>query len=281
MREITAQTITRTVAGLVRKACCHLPESVVNAMKDAQETERSPLGREILGQLVTNATISSQEGIPLCQDTGLMVFFIELGQEVHLTGGTLQEAVDAGVALATREGYLRRSCVREPIFNRVNTGDNTPAIVHLTLVPGDSMRILVAPKGAGSENKSVVRMLVPADGLEGVKKVVMDCVRLAGPNSCPPLVVGVGVGGNLELAPLLAKRACTHEVGYRNPHPDYAALELDLLDAINRTGIGPQGLGGTTTAFDVHVEWAPTHIAMLPVAVNINCNSARHAGAVL
>ncbi|MDO5536390.1 MAG: fumarate hydratase [Desulfovibrionaceae bacterium] len=281
MREIHVSDISAAVADLVRQACCRLPGDVVEAMRRAEETEKSALGREILGQFVLNASIAAEESIPVCQDTGLMVVFADLGQDAHITGGSLQEAVDAGVAKGTLEGYLRRSSVAEPLFNRKNTGDNTPAIVHLRLVPGDGLRLRVAPKGAGSENKSVVRMLVPADGLAGVKKVVMDAVRAAGPNSCPPMVVGVGVGGNLEVCAMLAKRACARDLGTRNPHPDYAALELELLDKINRTGIGPQGLGGSTTAFDVHIEWAPTHIAMLPVAVNINCNATRHAEAVL
>ncbi len=281
IREISAEDVAGAVVRLVRRACCHLPDEVTAAERAACGSEASPLGRELLGLLVTNAELAAAEELPICQDTGLMVVFADLGQDVHITGATLQQAVDRGVARGTKEGFLRRSCVAEPLFERANTGDNTPAVLHVRLVEGDRLRLRVAPKGAGSENKSVVRMLVPADGIEGVKRVVMDAVRAAGPNSCPPMVVGVGIGGNLETAPLLAKRACARDLGTRNAHPSYAALEDELLAAVNATGIGPQGLGGSTTAFAVHIEWAPTHIAMLPVAVNINCHAARHAETVL
>ena len=255
MKEVSVQTIADTVARLAVQACCHLPEDVVAAMKEAAVLEPSSVGRTVLAQLVDNAAIAAREDIPVCQDTGLTVVF--------------------------GEGYLRKSCVAEPLFERRNTGTNTPAIVHVRLVPGDRLSLLLAPKGAGSENKSIVRMLVPADGMEGVRRTVLEAVEKAGPNSCPPMVVGVGLGGTMEVAALLAKRAAVRPLKSRNADPRYAALEDELLELVNRTGIGPQGLGGVTTAFAVHVEWAPTHIAMLPVAVNINCNAARHASAVL
>ncbi len=281
MREISASLIADTVAELVQTACRRLPDELLAALREAWRTERSPVGRTILAGLLENAAIAGETGVPVCQDTGLTIVFIDLGQEVHITGGGLEEAVNEGLARGTREGFLRRSCVAEPLFERKNTGDNTPAVIHLRLVPGDRLSLLVAPKGGGSENKSLVRMLVPADGVEGVRRTVLEAVRAAGPNACPPLVVGVGLGGSMELAALLAKRACVRPVGSRNPDPRYAAFEEELLALVNRTGIGPQGLGGSTTALAVHVEWAPAHIASLPVAVSINCNAARHARAVL
>lgn len=281
MKEVSVQTIADTVARLAVQACCHLPEDVVAAMKEAAVLEPSSVGRTVLAQLVDNAAIAAREDIPVCQDTGLTVVFADVGQEVHITGGSLEDAINEGLAHGSRDGYLRKSCVAEPLFERRNTGTNTPAIVHVRLVPGDRLSLLLAPKGAGSENKSIVRMLVPADGMEGVRRTVLEAVEKAGPNSCPPMVVGVGLGGTMEVAALLAKRAAVRPLKSRNADPRYAALEDELLELVNRTGIGPQGLGGVTTAFAVHVEWAPTHIAMLPVAVNINCNAARHASTVL
>ena len=210
-----------------------------------------------------------------------MVVFIDLGQEVRLEGGDLYAAVNAGVARASREDYLRASVVNDPLFERKNTGDNTPATVHLRLTPGEQIKIRVAPKGAGSENKGLMRLLPPSAGLDGVKSAVLDAVRLAGPDACPPLVVGVGIGGNMETAALYAKQAAVRDVESVNPDPRYAALELELLELVNASGIGPQGLGGKTTALKVNIEWGPTHIASLPVAVNLNCHCARHWEAVL
>ena len=281
MKEIHVNTIRDAVAGLAKKACCHLPCDMVEALRKAQKNEPSSVGRSIIGQLLDNAKIAAVEDVPICQDTGLAVIFADVGQDVHITGGSFEDAVNEGVAMGYVSGYLRKSSVAEPLFKRKNTGDNTPAVLHTRLVPGDSLRLRLAPKGAGSENKSVVKMLVPADGLEGVKKVILDAVLTAGPNSCPPMVVGVGIGGNLELVALLAKKACARDITSVNPDPRYAALEEELLAMINKTGIGPQGLGGRTTALKVHVEWAPTHIASLPVAVNINCHAARHAEVIL
>ena len=281
MKEIEASAITDAVAQLCVKACCQLPADLLAGMRKAREGEPSPVGQDLLDQLLDNAAIAAREDMPICQDTGLAVVFADLGQDVHVVGGGFEHAINEGVRKGYVEGYLRKSCVAEPLFERINTGDNTPAVIHTRIVPGDGLRLRLAPKGAGSENKSCVRMLVPADGLDGVRKVVLDCVEAAGPSACPPMVVGVGLGGTMEMAALLAKRACARDLESHNPDPRYAGLERELLDMLNSTGIGPQGLGGLTTAFRVHVEWAPCHIASLPVAVNINCHAARHAEIVL
>lgn len=281
MREIKAGEITKTVAELAIKACCELPREMQNAIEKARETEPSPVAREVLAQLKKNAEIAASQSVPLCQDTGLAVVFADVGQDVHIVDGNFEDAINQGIHNGYVNGYLRKSSVAEPLFERKNTKDNTPAIIHTRIVPGDQIRIRLAPKGAGSENKSVLKMLVPADGIEGVRKVILDAVKAAGPNSCPPMVVGIGLGGNMEKSCLLAKIAAARDVGTKNPDPRYAAFEDEMLELINKTGIGPQGLGGVNTAVDVHVEFAPTHIASLPVAVNINCNSARHAEAVL
>lgn len=281
MKEIHVADISAAVARLCVDACCLLPGDVCSALRARREEEPSPVGRDILEQLIRNAAIAAEERVPLCQDTGLAVVFADVGQDVRIVGGGFAEAVDEGVRRGYVDGYLRKSCVAEPLFERRNIGDNTPAVLHVRLVPGDSLRLRLAPKGAGSENKSVVRMLTPADGIEGVRGVVLDAVLAAGPNACPPMVVGVGLGGTMELAALCAKRAAVRDLCSRNADPRYAAFEDELLDMINRTGIGPQGLGGRTTALKVHVEWVPAHIASLPVAVNINCHAARHAEVVL
>ena len=281
MREIQVAAISKAVAELAVKACCQLPLDVYEGFKKAQETEASPVGRDILGQLITNADIAAQENMPLCQDTGMAVIFAELGQDVHITGGAFEDAVNEGVRRGYVDGYLRMSMVAEPLFERKNTKDNTPAVIHTRIVPGDTLRIRMAPKGAGSENKSVLKMLVPADGIDGVRKVVLDAVLAAGPNSCPPMVVGVGIGGTMDMAAVCAKRAAARDLVSSNPDPRYAAFEEELLTLLNKTGIGPQGLGGRTTVLKVHVEWFPTHIAGLPVAVNMNCHAARHAEILL
>ena len=281
MKEISVEDIARAVADLAVKACCRLPQDMVDGMRKAHQAESSPVGKNILEQLLENAAIAANDGIPICQDTGLAVVFADVGQDVRIVGGAFEDAVNEGVRRGYVDGYLRKSCVAEPLFDRKNTRDNTPAVIHTRLVPGDSLRLRLAPKGAGSENKSVVKMLVPADGIEGVRKVVLDAVLAAGPNSCPPMVVGVGLGGTLEMAAICAKRAAARDLESRNHDPRYAAFEEELLELINKTGIGPQGLGGLTTALKVHVEWAATHIASLPVAVNINCHAARHAEVTL
>ena len=281
MKEITIEDIACAVADLAVRACCRLPQDMVDGMRKAHDAEPSPVGKNILEQLLENAAIAASDSIPICQDTGLAVVFADVGQDVRIVGGAFEDAVNEGIRRGYVDGYLRKSCVAEPLFERKNTRDNPPAVIHTRLVPGDSLRLRLAPKGAGSENKSVVKMLVPADGIEGVRKVVLDAVLAAGPNSCPPMVVGVGLGGTMEMAAICAKRAAARDLESRNHDPRYAAFEEELLELINKTGIGPQGLGGLTTALKVHVEWAPTHIASLPVAVNINCHAARHAEVTL
>ena len=281
MKEISVEDIACAVADLAVRACCQLPQDMVDGMRKAHEAEPSPVGKNILEQLLENAAIAANDGIPICQDTGLAVVFADVGQDVRIVGGAFEDAVNEGIRRGYVDGYLRKSCVAEPLFERKNTRDNTPAVIHTRLVPGDTLKLRLAPKGAGSENKSVVKMLVPADGIEGVRKVVLDAVLAAGPNSCPPMVVGVGLGGTMEMAAICAKRAAARDLESHNHDPRYAAFEEELLELINKTGIGPQGLGGLTTALKVHVEWAPTHIASLPVAVNINCHAARHAEVTL
>jgi len=231
--------------------------------------------------IVETRRIASRRQVPMCQDTGMAIVFVDLGQDVHLSGGELWEAIAEGVRKGYREGYLRNSVVAEPLFERRNTGDNTPPIVHFQVSPGGQLRLIVAAKGFGAENMSRAKMLTPAQGVEEVKREIVQCVLEAGPNACPPIVVGVGVGGTLEIAALLAKKALMREIGQRHPDPRYAALELELLDLINRTGIGPQGWGGVNTALDVRVEYYPTHIASLPLAVNLDCHLQRHIEIVM
>jgi fumarate hydratase subunit alpha len=275
MREIHVREIAEALRRMAVEANTQLGQDVLDAFARFKADEESPTGRGILDQLGENARIAREEKLPLCQDTGFAVVFVELGQDVHLVGGDLYEAVNEGVRQGYQEGYLRKSIVADPL-RRKNTGDNTPAVVHVKLVPGEQLKVTFAPKGGGSENMSGIAMLKPADGVEGVKKFVLDRVSQAGPNPCPPTVVGVGIGGTFEVAAYLSKLALLRPLGQRNPDPYYAALEDELLQAVNRLGIGPQGLGGTTTSLDVHVEAHPCHIASLPVAVNIQCHSARH-----
>lgn len=276
MRTIEVEQITQAIAKMCMEACYYLPEDVYAALVEGQKTEESPLGKDIIGQIIKNADIARNEDRPICQDTGMTVIFMEIGQDVHFVGGNLEEAVNDGVAKGYTEGYLRKSVVAEPLFNRKNTTNNTPAVLHTCIVPGDKVKIKLAPKGFGSENKSELKMLVPADGVAGVKKVVLDTILHAGENPCPPIVVGVGIGGTMEKAAILSKKALLRHITERNAHPEYAKLEQELLELINKTGIGPQ-LGGTTTALAVNVEWYPTHIAGLPVSVNISCHATRHA----
>lgn len=276
MRTIEVEQITQAIAKMCINACYYLSEDVYEALVASKETEKSPLGREVLDQIVKNADIARNEDRPICQDTGMTVIFMEIGQDVHFVGGNLVDAVNAGVAKGYTEGYLRKSVVAEPLFDRKNTTNNTPAVLHTSIVPGDKVKIKLAPKGFGSENKSDLKMLVPADGVEGVKKVVLDAIKHAGMNPCPPMVVGVGIGGTMEKAAILSKKALVRSIKKRNEHPEYAKLEQELLEMINKTGIGPQ-LGGTTTALAVNIEWYPTHIAGLPVSVNISCHATRHA----
>jgi len=276
MRQVDVADIADAVAKLCIEANCILPADVEEALINAREKEESGLGKEILGDILTNAGIAREGLMPICQDTGLAVFFVELGQDVCFVGGDFNEAMDEGVRRGYREGFLRYSTVDDPIVARKNLGDNTPAIVHLRIVPGTAVKITVAPKGAGSENMSALGMLTPSAGAEGLKRFVIDTVEKAGPNPCPPIVVGVGVGGTMEKTALLAKQALLRSIGEANPNPDIANLERELLAAINDLGIGPQGFGGRITALAVHMETFPAHIASMPVAVNLQCHVARH-----
>jgi len=272
--------IAKTVARLCKEANYYLGQDMIEALKKAYDEELSLTGKEIIQQLIKNAEIAKTEEVPMCQDTGYAVIFVDLGQDVHVEGGNLEDAINEGVRQGYTEGYLRKSIVGHPL-ERVNTGDNTPAVIHVRVVPGSQMKITVAPKGGGSENMSAIKMLKPSDGLEGVKRFVLETVKAAGPNPCPPIIVGVGIGGTFEKSALLAKEALLRPVGAASPKTEIAQLEKALLVDINSTGIGPQGLGGRLTALAVHVEVFPAHIASLPVAVNINCHAARHKEAIL
>ena len=276
MRALDVSEITETIKEMCIEANHFLSEDMKCAMQAARGQEASALGRQILGQLEENMGIAGEDMIPICQDTGMAVIFMEVGQEVHFEGGALEQAVDEGVRQGYAEGFLRKSVVRDPI-ERENTGDNTPAVIHYSIVPGNQVKITVAPKGFGSENMSRVFMLKPSDGIEGVKAAVLKAVEDAGPNACPPMVAGVGIGGTFEKCALMAKHALTRPVDERSKIPYVCRLEEELLDRINRTGIGPGGLGGTTTALAVNINTYPTHIAGLPVAVNICCHVNRHA----
>ena len=281
MRELDTALICQTVADMVVQANCCIGADVMESLRQGRDREEKPLARSILDKLIRNDEIAARRAMPLCQDTGMAVFRVRLGQELHIVGQPLEEALQQGMAQGYREGYLRKSVVRDPVFHRENTGDNTPAVIYYEMVPGDRLELFFAPKGFGSENMSRIAMLKPSDGIEGVKKFVVDTVKAAGSSPCPPMVVGVGIGGTLELAGLCAKRAAMRDVDTRNPDPRYAAFEEELLGLLNDLGTGPQGLGGATTAFKVNVEFCATHIASLPVAVNINCHAARHAEAEL
>ena len=279
MREIQAERITEVVKRLCISANNHLPEDVKHCIEKSYEMENWPQAREILERIMENYQIADREDCPVCQDTGVACVFIKMGQEVHVQGD-LNEAIHEGVRQGYAQGYLRKSVVRDPL-DRVNTGDNTPAMIYYDIVPGDKLEITVAPKGAGSENMSQIKMLKPSDGEQGVKDFVLWAVENAGPNPCPPIVVGVGVGGTFDKAAFLAKKALTRDLDTPNPNPFWAAMEKELLDKINALGIGPQGLGGKTTALSVNIEQMPAHIASLPVAVNINCHGARHEKEVI
>lgn len=276
MREISTQKITEDVKKMCISSNCNLNDDIYNALKEAKETEPSPVGCEMLRQLITNADIAKNEQVPICQDTGLAVVFVTIGQEVHISGGSLTDAINEGVRQGYTEGYLRKSVVKDP-FIRVNTNDNTPAIIHYNIVEGDKLKIEIAPKGAGSENMSKIFMLKPADGIEGAKEAILSAVEAAGPNPCPPMIVGVGCGGNFETSALLAKKALLRPVGSHSSLEHIKEMEIELLEKINKTGIGPQGLGGKTTALAVNIETFATHIACMPIAVNISCHVTRHA----
>ena len=279
MREIHVDEIRDNVAQICLDAAYNLSEDVVTAFDRAIETETSPGAREIIGLLKENARIAKEEHIPICQDTGIAIFFVEIGQDLRIRNGFIVDAINEGVRKGYKEGYLRKSVV-DPI-TRKNTGDNTPAIIYTELVPGYKLKISFMPKGAGSENMSVIRMLRPTEGVEGIRNFVLECVQKAGANPCPPVVIGVGIGGSFEKAALLAKKSLLRPVGNPNPKLELASLEEMLLKAVNKTGIGPEGFGGKVTAMAVHIETFPCHIASLPVAVNINCHAARHKTIIL
>lgn len=281
MRRIHVDEVAERVRAAVQALNFDTSAPVLRRLVQIRDTEPSPAGRGAMEEIVANRELAAGERVPMCQDTGLVVVFAEVGQEVRLEGGSLREAIARGVREGYAEGYLRASVVAEPLFARENTGDNTPPVIHFDLVPGDRVRLGLIVKGFGAENMSRLRMLTPADGIAGVRREVVRCVEEAGPNACPPVTVGVGIGGTMESAALLAKRALLRPPGARHPDPRYAALELELLDAVNATGIGPQGWGGENTAMDVRIEHAPTHIAGLPLAINLDCHLQRHGEVVI
>jgi fumarate hydratase subunit alpha len=281
MRKIAYEKIVEGIARLCETAATKLPNDVYDALRNGMNCEKSPLGAAILADCLENANIAEKTNCPICQDTGFAVFFIEMGVNVSVEGGLLEDAVSEGTALGYDRAYLRKSIVVDPIFNRSNTGDNTPPVIHLALVSGDKLSIILAPKGGGSENMSAIAMLKPSQGRTGVADFVVDTVIRAGGNPCPPVIVGVGVGGTFEKCAILAKKALLREVGSVNENGDYSELEQEILTRINNSGVGPQGLGGNTTALAVHIESHPCHIASLPVAVNLNCHAARHAECVM
>lgn len=276
MREITVTKVTDAIATLFQQACYHLPEDVLAALQTARNTEDSPASYNVLDRLLTNAELAARGQIPLCQDTGTAVVFIELGQDVHISGGDFNDAISEGVRRGYTRGYLRKSIVQHPFTDRTNTGDNTPPVVHLKIVPGDRLKIIVMPKGGGGENMTRLGMLVPASGRSGIIDFVVKTVAEAGGNSCPPVIVGVGIGGTSEKVVLLAKEALLRKVGLPNPEPENANLEREILAQINQLGIGAMGYGGRITALAVHIETFPCHIGCMPVAVNLQCHSARH-----
>lgn len=281
MKEISTEKIIETVKNLCIEAACNLPQDVEELIKKHQASEESEFGKYIFEQMIENIEYACKENQAMCQDTGVAVVYLEVGQDVHIVGGSLVDAVNEGVRQGYTEGYLRKSVVDDPVFDRKNTGDNTPAVIHTEIVPGDQLKITVVPKGAGSENMGALKMLKPAEGLAGVKEFIIKTVTEAGGNPCPPIIVGVGIGGTMEKATMLAKKALTRKAGEHHPDPRYKELEAELLKEINRLSIGPQGLGGRVTALAVHIETYPTHIATLPVAVNLNCHAARHQEAIL
>jgi fumarate hydratase subunit alpha len=276
IRELGVAAVTAAVRDLCITANYDLPVDVYDALKAAAEAEESPVGREVLGQLVENADIAAADRVPICQDTGFAVIFAEVGQDVHLTGGDFEEAVHEGVRQGYGDGYLRKSVAEEPGHARRNTKDNTPAIIHTSIVPGDHVRLTMMAKGGGAENMSSLNMLKPAQGWAGMVDAVVDTVSRAGSNPCPPVIIGVGIGGTIEKVTLLAKKALLRDVGSTHPDPRLAAMEDELLEKINALGIGPQGLGGRTTALDVFIEEMPCHIASMPMAVNVQCHAQRH-----
>lgn len=281
MREIKSAEITEAISRMICEANYKLGDDTLAALKDARITEKSPLGKEALDIIIENASIAEKDNIPLCQDCGTAIVFLEIGQDVHITDGNLNDAVNEGVRQGYKGGYLRKSIVENPFSDRKNTGDNTPAVIHIKIVTGDRVKISVMSKGSGAENKSTVAMLKPGEGTEGIIKTVLKTIEEAGGSPCPPIVIGLGIGGTLEKAALMAKEALFRETGKPNHDPEIAKLEQDVLERVNELGIGPLGFGGNTTALAVHAETMPTHIASLPVAVNIQCHSVRHRETVV
>ena len=280
MKTINVNEIIKTVKELSIEANYYLPNDVKEAIEEAEKNEKWPIANNILNKILENSQIAAAEKMPICQDTGMACVFVDIGQDVHITGGSLEEAINEGVRQGYAEGFLRKSVVKDPL-HRVNTNDNTPALIYYNMVPGDKVKITVAPKGFGSENMSRIAMLKPSDGLEGVKNFVLETVRMAGPNPCPPIVIGIGIGGSFDKAAYLAKKALIRPVNENNTDEFYGNLEKELLEEVNKIGIGPQGFGGKTTALALNIETYPTHIAGLPVAVNINCHATRHKERVL
>ncbi len=280
MKEINTSEIIETVANICIEANCVLNDDIYNSINKSIENEQSPIGKKILNDLIDNANLAKQKQMPICQDTGIAVIFIDIGQDVHIKGGLLTDAINEGVRRGYKNGYLRKSVVCDPL-ERKNTNDNTPAIIHYNIVEGENLKITVAPKGFGSENMSRVYMLKPSDGIEGVKKAIIKTVDEAGANPCPPMIIGVGIGGNFEYVTFLAKKALLRAVGSHNPNAHIQKLEEELLAQINKLGIGPQGFGGTTTALGINIETYPTHIAGLPLAINISCHVTRHIQKIL
>ena len=280
MREIQASQITDVIERLGIAACQYLPEDVKTAIRQCRKKEDWEIAQGVLDNIIENYEIAEREQVPICQDTGMACVFLEIGQDVHIVGGGLREAVDEGVRRGYDKGYLRKSVVKDPV-RRGNTGDNTPAMLYTEIVPGEQVRITVAPKGVGSENMSAVRMFKPSAGIEGIKSFILETVEAAGPNPCPPIVIGVGIGGTFDKAALLAKKALLRDLDSHNPDPYYAALEEEMLEKVNRLGIGPQGFGGRTTAIGLNIETLPTHIAGMPCAININCHVTRHKTEVI
>jgi fumarate hydratase subunit alpha len=281
LREISCDKIKITIEELCVRANYEIGADILQGLRKGHRQEESPVGKAVIQQIIDNDLLAQKERMALCQDTGMVILFVEIGQEACITGGNFHDAVNSGIRKAYKEAYLRKSVVSEPLMERKNTGDNTPAIVYFELVPGDQIKIDLMVKGFGSENMSLVTCLTPADGEAGVKQVIIDAVRRAGPNPCPPIIVGVGVGGTFEKAALLAKKALLRKIGEMNPDTRYARLEKEVLEAVNNLGIGPAGLGGRITALAVHMEYYPTHIASIPVAVNLCCHASRHAVAVI
>ena len=279
IRQIKAETVTETVKQLFLDCNYFIGKDIMTALEKAREYEKSKVGKSVLTQIIENDKLAAKEEVPLCQDTGMAILFVEYGDKVVIEDGSFEDAVNEGVRQAYKDGYLRKSVVNDPVFDRLNTKDNTPAIIHTRIVKGDKIKITAGGKGFGSENMSAIKMLTPSYGIEGVKKFILDTVRTAGPNPCPPIVVGVGIGGTFERCAQLAKKATFRAIDTHNEDERYAKLEDELLESINKMGFGPAGLGGTTTAIGVNIETSPTHIAGMPVAVNICCHAARHASA--